>query len=270
MFTLRHFSGVRVFRFNHIPHHTETVDAVFETWALNYAHQGQVYYSAEGGEERYFDGPVAFWTWPGPRWCYRPGPAGHWDHSFISWKDPRAEVWQQNRLHPLCPPSEAYRLITNPKDFRRRFARVQSLLSERELDDPEAIYELEGLLLQLHLQPKVTSPTTPLVGKVRALIAQVSEAPMRLWHFPEEVLRLGCTPVHFRRVWKQETEMTPVQFLHKARLKRAAALLRQQDYNIDEIAQQMGFETRGYFSRLFLREYKLSPRAYRQSFQSVE
>lgn len=270
MFTLRHYSGARAFRFNHIPRHTGVVDAVFETWALNYAHQGQVFFSAEGGEERFFAEPVAFWTWPGPRWCYRPGEDGHWDHYFVSWKGPRAEVWQQNRLHPVCPPSEAYRIITDPKNFRRRFTRVLSLLSEREPDDPEAIYELEGLLLQLHLQPKVSPPTTPLVSKVRALVEAVGESPERSWHFPDEVLRLGCTSVHFRRIWKQETGMTPVPYLQKARLKRAAALLRGHGMNIDEIAQQMGFETRGYFSRLFLREYKMSPRAYRQSFQLIQ
>jgi len=253
MFSLRQYAGAQVFRFNHIPHHTNTVDAVLETWALNYAHQGQVCFSADGGPERCFDHPVAFWTWPGPRWRYRPGDAGYWDHYFISWKGPRAQDWQQNRLHPLCPPGEAYRVITDPKNFRRRFVRVHSLLSEREPDDPEAIYELEGLLLQLHLQSQVSSPTTPLVSKVRELIKQLSQAPEKRWDFPEEILRLGCTAVHFRRIWKQETRKTPVQYLNRARLQGAAALLRGKGINIDENAQHLGCDTRGYFSRLFLR-----------------
>lgn len=259
-----------MFRFNHIPRHSSNVDSVMATWALNYAHQGQLYLSVDGGKERCLEGPVAFWTWPGPRWCYRPGESGYWDHYFISWKGPRAEVWQQNRLHPLCPPAEAYRHITDPKNFRRRFTHVLALLSEREPDDPEAIYELEGLLLQLHLQPHVSPATTPLVAKVRKLIGKVEASPEEAWQFSAEVLRLGCTPVHFRRVWKQETGLTPVEFLHKARLKRAANLLRGQQFNVDEIALQMGFETRGYFSRLFRRAYNMSPRAYRQSFQSVQ
>lgn len=267
---IQQFSNARVYRFNHIPRYGDTVDTTFHTWALNYAHSGQISYSAEGGEERTLEGPVAFWTWPGPHWCYRPGKAGYWDHYFVSWRGKRAEEWQKNHLHPVCPPNEAFRLITEPESFRQRFSQLLTLLSERQPDDAEVIHELEGLLLQVHLQPKKRCQTVGLVMKVRELIEAVRENPGRNWDFPEQISQLGCTPVHFRRIWKKETGSTPTYFLQKARVNRAAALLRTQEYNIDEISQIVGYESQGYLSRLFIREHQMTPRDYRKAFQSVQ
>ncbi|MBS7176109.1 MAG: PocR ligand-binding domain-containing protein [Clostridiales bacterium] len=69
---------------------------------------------------------------------------------------------------------------------------------------------------------------------------------------------------HFKRVYHK----TVNQYLNEVRLEHAASLLLHSNRPIYEISEQCGFSSQNYFSKLFLKNYRLTPSQYR--FQSEE
>ena len=64
------------------------------------------------------------------------------------------------------------------------------------------------------------------------------------------------------RLFLKETGMTPTAYRNKLRIEKACQMLVTFEYNVSEIAQQLGFENVSYFNRLFKTQTGMSPRAY--------
>lgn len=75
---------------------------------------------------------------------------------------------------------------------------------------------------------------------------------------------LGLSRVHLYRKVKELTGVTPTDFLRNYRLKRAAALLRQKDRNVNEVAYATGFSSPPYFSKCFKAVYNITPTEYQE------
>lgn len=75
----------------------------------------------------------------------------------------------------------------------------------------------------------------------------------------------GMSPNHFIRVFRDTYRMTPIQYVIRLRLARAARLLVNPEYNVTAAALASGFDDSNYFSRLFRQKYGISPRQYRRS-----
>ena len=75
---------------------------------------------------------------------------------------------------------------------------------------------------------------------------------------------LPFSPGYLKKVFKNETGLTPLQYLTDKRLENAANNLAMSGGkgSISEIAYQCGFSEPLYFSRLFKRKYGVSPRSY--------
>lgn len=63
----------------------------------------------------------------------------------------------------------------------------------------------------------------------------------------------------FYRAFKSEMGMSPVEFINEERIKLGASLLRQGDYNIQEVALRCGFNSASYFTRMFKRQLGVKP-----------
>ena len=58
------------------------------------------------------------------------------------------------------------------------------------------------------------------------------------------------------------TDQAPADYIRIIRLKRAAKLLREKQYNITEISEMTGFNDVKYFREVFKKYYKVSPSQY--------
>ncbi len=75
----------------------------------------------------------------------------------------------------------------------------------------------------------------------------------------------GCSAASVHRQFRAAESLSPGQWVTACRVSKAGRLLRTTSLSIREIGEQVGFEDPFHFSRLFKRQQKLSPRAYRQS-----
>lgn len=70
----------------------------------------------------------------------------------------------------------------------------------------------------------------------------------------------------FLRLFKEATGLSPIAYLLRKRIERAADLLRQTRDPVARISETVGFEDSNYFAKQFRRLMGASPRAYRRPF----
>ena len=134
---------------------------------------------------------------------------------------------------------------------------------------PRAVLMFEDLLLQIREFSQEDHRHIPYqIEKLKRLTEDISNSPEQEWNFETEAKKMHITPTHFRRIFKEITDLPPQQFLLQMRLKRAAELLKFTTLPVKEIANLSGWENVFYFSRLFRQKYHISPRQYRNEFYS--
>ncbi|RDW15518.1 bifunctional transcriptional activator/DNA repair enzyme AdaA [Oceanobacillus chungangensis] len=80
------------------------------------------------------------------------------------------------------------------------------------------------------------------------------------------VIAAGChgSPFHLHRVFKSITGITPLDYLHEIRMKKAIGYLQQTNKPIGEIAALIGIPNAAYFSVSFKKWRGETPREYRK------
>lgn len=82
-----------------------------------------------------------------------------------------------------------------------------------------------------------------------------------------QMTRLSGLPERtFARRFKQSTGMAPLEYVHTLRLEEAKQMLEAGAEPVEAIANEVGYEDAGFFSRLFRRKVGLTPQQYRRRF----
>lgn len=71
------------------------------------------------------------------------------------------------------------------------------------------------------------------------------------------------SPYYISRVFKEDQQITIMDYVTKVRLEEAKKLLRNPMYNIDDIAEKIGYHDPSYFSKVFRRKEGMSPSQFR-------
>lgn len=84
-------------------------------------------------------------------------------------------------------------------------------------------------------------------------------------HNIEELANMvNLSASRFSHLFKQVAGCSPYHFLQKYRLDKAKEYLLTTDLSINAIAEEIGFDNEGYFSRIFKKYFGYSPREYRK------
>jgi AraC family transcriptional regulator of arabinose operon len=125
-----------------------------------------------------------------------------------------------------------------------------------------AVNMLEGMLLSV--TGGATSPEETQGDPLRRLAARMDLDPASPAPFPEWAREIGMSYSHFRARFRKTLGIAPHQYLLKARLERAARLLRQEEGTLENLAFRCGFEDPIHFNKMFRRRYGMPPGRFRQ------
>jgi len=224
-----------------------------------------VSFSMDGSRPVLFEGPMAWWTWPGPGFSFGARSGESWHHHFVSFEGPRARRMLRTGLLPAR--AEPWVRPARPEEFRSRMLELFRCLEAPPADSERAAHLLEGLLLELHrpaAAPEDAGPSP--ADELAAAMRRTPDDPPDPKRWAE---RTGLSLVHFRRSFRRRLGMPPGQFLQAVRLERAAEALRAGNDPVKRIADSVGIPDVLYFTRLFSRRFRMAPAAYRRHHQDL-
>lgn len=106
-----------------------------------------------------------------------------------------------------------------------------------------------------------------------AVIARCQTWIAEHYHEPAPVAAMvrlsGLAERSFKRRFQAATGMPPLEYVHTLRLEEAKQLLESTDHPIEAVANEVGYEDAGFFSRLFRRQVALTPAQYRKRFGAM-
>ena len=148
--------------------------------------------------------------------------------------------------------------LTKPVDEELLFASIDNILSNADVikkrfkDDSKTTTENSSL-----------HPT--FIDKVESIIEQNLQN--QTFEITELASLVGVSRSSLQRKIKKTVNMSPSEFIREVRLKKAVTLLKKDDYNIDEIAIIVGFNSTSYFIRSFKKKYEMTPTAFKQNIE---
>lgn len=82
----------------------------------------------------------------------------------------------------------------------------------------------------------------------------------------EELCRItSLSPTHLRRVFKNSTGSTIVDYVNQCRITKSLELLAHSEMSVMEISEAVGFESQNYYTRVFRKLLNTTPNAYRNN-----
>jgi AraC-like DNA-binding protein len=124
--------------------------------------------------------------------------------------------------------------------------------------------QILGLVNTISLSKQYNhSPLEKAITKAKFLLQESLEHPIDI---PQLAQQLPMGYSAFRKNFKAVTGLSPNQYHLNLRIERAKELLESTLLNVEEIADQTGFDSIYYFSRIFKKKVGLSPNMYRKTF----
>lgn len=163
----------------------------------------------------------------------------------------------ESRLQALQYGADDY--MTKPFEPEYIRARVQNILTQRT--QLEQSYRQRLMRLE---PPKADEPVPSdafLAKLLNIMEKQMDNNTLTVDELVEE-MSMGRT-VFFNKL-KSLTGMSPVEFIREMRIKRAAQLLEDRQYNITEVTYMVGMNDSRYFSKCFKNTYGVTPSEYRK------
>ena len=169
----------------------------------------------------------------------------------------------ESRLEALKYGADDY--VTKPFEPEYLRARVHNILVQRE--------QLEQSYRQrlMRLEPQKSDEPIPgdafLAKLLDVMNKQLDNNTLTVDDLVDE-MGMGRT-VFFNKL-KSMTGLSPVEFIREMRIKRAAQLLEERQYNITEVTYMVGMNDSRYFAKCFKNTYGVTPSEYRRSVFSKE
>ena len=237
-------------------------DGFQKYYGIQFIASGRIALTIDNRQELFRQGPIAFLTTPLYRYrYYTPGNKTR-DHYYVCFHGPRVEAWIRGGLfridldNPFIP-------VPNPVLLAERFTVLLDMIEQMHFS--RAVVCTEMLLLDLLENEKLPRVQSRYHSALDELLDNVSRAPEKHWDFDREAGRLAISRNYLNRLIRDRYHVSPVAYLLKCRMERAAQKLAFGTDTIAEVAGAVGIDNPFYFSRLFTRHFKLSPSEYRKN-----
>ncbi len=138
-----------------------------------------------------------------------------------------------------------------------------------ELAVKSSVYRLIVLLLRGHVGRIMTNEEfaskQSSLRRFDSVLKYLEEHSDEAVPLDELARQANVTVSYFCRLFRQITGQTATDYRNRLRLEKSISLLKQSELNVTEIALRCGFDDVNYFSRLFRRNYRISPTDFRKN-----
>lgn len=186
---------------------------------------------------------------------------------IIKVKASEADVANFRRLM-LLNPGRGINSSDNPRVYEKGnyYAHFQKL---NTIASDAVFFETQGIILQLIARFLAAEEHTPatkaaIPSKILDTINYIQlhlATKLTVAHLAK---RVNLHEDHFSRLFLRFTSKRPATYINAKRIERAQYLSATTDYSFSEIAEQTGFETVTYFSKVFKKVTTLTPGEYRK------
>ncbi|MEK3721597.1 AraC family transcriptional regulator [Paenibacillus sp. FSL H8-0034] len=203
----------------------------------------------------------AFLVWiPSQHRYYFPPESDHWEYMFIMMRGERLRPIVDELISKLGHVSEFS--IDSPPI--RALKMIFEKARQRQITDGylNALFAYQ-FITELHRSTtfeKSISEIPEAIQKTVLFIELHYEQPLNLDEMAENA---GLSKYHFLRQFTRFIGLTPLEYLNKLRIEKAAELLRTTEQTLDEVAGSVGFAGGNYFSKVFRHWVGMSPGKYR-------
>ncbi|MDR2776312.1 MAG: substrate-binding domain-containing protein [Tannerella sp.] len=168
---------------------------------------------------------------------------------------------ERQRLYGVSRGADSY--IQKPFHIQYVKVKIVRLLEERKKLREQLLQKLqENRLLLVDLE-KAENMDDKFLRRFLIQIEKVYTEPE--YNIERLSETLGLSRGHLHRKIKELTGVSPVDFLRDYRLKKAAAMIKQQHLSISEVAYRTGFSSPAYFSKCFKVLYGMTPKEYQEN-----
>ena len=167
-----------------------------------------------------------------------------------------AKVMAQSKVQGYELGADAY--LEKPFSVEVLLARIENLLQGRE--------KLRETFLK---NPFIGAATVALNKSDEAFIKKLNEVIQENlsdseFNVEDMAERFNMSRASFYRKVKGVLDLTPNEYIRVERLKKAAQLLKQDDYKINEICYMVGFNSPSYFSKCFQQQFGILPKDFQE------
>lgn len=206
---------------------------------------------------------TCFFLYPGVWHRYKPHANSGWEEYWIGFKGSYADELMSKGFfdgkHPFIRSG-------NSADLLSAFGKLLSVVQESAAGYQQVMagitVQVLGILYALSKQQaEQTGSTETLIAKAKFLLDDAADKCVDI----EEMARnLPMGYSKFRKAFKSGTGDSPNQYHLNLRLGRAKELLTSTGLNINEVANQTGFNSVFYFSKIFKKKNGVSPKGFRK------
>ncbi|MBO5354185.1 MAG: helix-turn-helix domain-containing protein [Lachnospiraceae bacterium] len=219
------------------------------------------------------------------------GTASRWSYIFLDieemLKSVLSSAWNNFNMSPEVLAN--YNYIFDEKQYPNICRLVNHILSELMEKQPGYQLSVRGLVMALFIELMRIEQKFAGGGGAQGPLERLEEkndleedlaiAPALkyieenyMMQFPMEQLADLChlSPTHFRRVFHEIMDSSPLDYLNNTRIMKACSLLRSTEDSILSISEQVGFHSVSSFNRSFQRVMQCAPREYRKNMIQTE
>ena len=157
---------------------------------------------------------------------------------------------------------------------RRSLAHVEAIVHKIQTEQEQQLAGSDTLMLSMLLElivffsrqySKVDIPQAKALYRIGKIIGRLETQYKKDWNITELSKVAGMSKSSLIATFKNATGYSPIDYLIRIRLQKAAELLIETEESLGEIAVQCGFHDSNYLTRQFRRVYNLTPRQFRKN-----
>ncbi|MEW6357328.1 MAG: AraC family transcriptional regulator [Planctomycetota bacterium] len=258
-----YFDDVTFLRAGVVPACRVVIDRRFaETYHLQFILSGRMYFGIDGGPRSVLDRPTAFWHHPRHTYQYGPMDGDGWYHHWVVFRGPRGQRIMEKGFMSIsdagCAP------VYRPTEFADIFQALAVDVNEGDRRRHAAcVLRLETFLGMLVEGRRDDAASGPHHEGLEDLARRIRTAPLDPYDFCSEARRMHLSYSHFRRLFREQHQRAPYDFLLHHRMQWAARQLEDPMRQVKTVARDIGHEDPAQFSKLFKKRFGLSPHAFR-------